>query len=147
MHFSVGCLFESHRHIGLGVCRVRLHTVLAAELFEAAAAELKPNPSRTASQRFRMFLALSSELHQVRARFHIAAQQSAEGHPGASCADLLVSVLGFRVIAGFRVLGFKGEVPHRRPAKRGRPPMGVLCLPAAERLTVWGLGFMAGVRA
>ena len=73
--------------------------MLVAELFEAAAAELKPNPSRTASQRFRMFLALSSELHQVRARFHIAAQQSAEGHPGASCADLLVST-AFRVDEG-----------------------------------------------
>lgn len=61
-----------------------------AALFEEAAAELKPNPSQTASQKFRMYLALSSEMHQVRARIQIAAQQSKEGHPGASCADLMV---------------------------------------------------------
>lgn len=66
-----------------------------SDLFEGAAAELRPSPSQIASQRFRMFLALSSELHQVRARVHIAAQQSREGHPGAACADLLVRC-GFR---------------------------------------------------
>jgi hypothetical protein len=61
-----------------------------AALFEEAALALKPDPGSTASQRFRMLLALSSELHQVRARISIAASQSREGHPGAACADLLV---------------------------------------------------------
>lgn len=61
-----------------------------SELFEGAAAELRPNPSQVASQQFRMFLALSSELHQVRARKSIAAVQSANGKPGSACADLLV---------------------------------------------------------
>jgi len=61
-----------------------------AALFEEAAAALKPDPGSTGSQLFRMFLALSSELHQVRGRISIAANQSREGHPGAACADLLV---------------------------------------------------------
>jgi len=61
----------------------------ASALFEEAAAALKPDPGSTGSQLFRMFLALSSELHQVRGRISIAANQSREGHPGAACADLL----------------------------------------------------------
>jgi hypothetical protein len=64
---------------------------LPAALFEEAAAALKPDPGATASQRFRMLIALSSELHQMRARISIAANQSQECHPGAACADLLVS--------------------------------------------------------
>ena len=61
----------------------------ASNLFEAAAQELKPRTAEY-SEQLRKFLALSSELHQARARKAAAAMQSADGHPGVALSDLQV---------------------------------------------------------